>query len=122
MTTSVAHKIPMEVVSKILLMRPTHPTALIIKAMWDDIRKDLHDEWLYDYAGNWCGCVGEFYDDCEWVPDVMSDEDNKLIADINDDIVEGGVSSCAMWRLECSTMITGKYGLNPLPTYGRGGL
>jgi len=29
--TTLAHKIPMEVVSKILLMRPTHPTAKLIK-------------------------------------------------------------------------------------------
>jgi len=119
MTTSVAHKIPMEVVSKILLMRPTHPTALIIKEMWDNLRKDLHDAWVYDYAGDWCGCVGEDYEGWDFDGD---SEEQKLIDDIGDDIVEGGVSSCAMWRLECSTMITGKYGLNPLPTYGRGGL
>jgi hypothetical protein len=34
--TTLAHKIPLELVSKILLMRPTHPTAKIIKdyAKW----------------------------------------------------------------------------------------
>ena len=33
MTTTLAHQIPMELVSKILLMRPTHPNAVLIKAV-----------------------------------------------------------------------------------------
>ena len=51
MTTSLAHKIPMELVSKILLMRPIHPVAKIIKEMWDDCNNndvDIIQEYIME--------------------------------------------------------------------------
>jgi hypothetical protein len=41
---TLAHQIPMELISKILIMRPTHPTAKLIVEFREWILNDYYDE------------------------------------------------------------------------------
>jgi len=100
---TLAHQIPEFIVYKIMIQTYSlnpHPTAKLIKKMWDGLKDtaskvNWNDGVALVVGGSWV----ENYLEC-YIEDELIDYDNwdKEIERIHNDIVDGNISTFPLWR------------------------